>query len=300
MCCASWPTLWYLPSLACYEGVYVTGIHIVVSLPSPQYLSVKRPERFVKMIDIDVFHYVFLCTGLSVIATASEHCWSSKAWPSVLLGPTDLADPVGECSCTNLALISASALRMLQSPRLHVGDLSMALSLQDQYPSSTLPGKSFCRQAGNHTTVHLSQCHAIVFSGTADCTCFWRTSLSISIRYILTKSPYWTVTDLGAKVPGKWTAIFCVYLIITVVACTKEEVPEQALLSELPLHLRGEAVSCFLDSVFRQLEVFQHQRHQVLTLLASCLHPHTTLPGHNLSRQGSVADRIWILQSGKH
>ncbi len=55
----------------------------------------------------------------------------------------------------------------------------------------------------------------------------------------------------------------------------------------------------FLKDVFGQLEVFRHQRSNVLTLLASCLHPHTTLPGHNLSRQGSAADRLWILQAGK-
>ncbi|KAK9842771.1 hypothetical protein WJX74_002162 [Apatococcus lobatus] len=78
-----------------------------------------------------------------------------------------------------------------------------------------------------------------------------------------------------------------------------EEVPEQSLLNELPLQLRGEAVNCFLDSVFKGLEVFRHQRPDVLTLLASCLHPHTTLPGHNLSREGSIADRLWILQSGR-
>lgn len=77
-----------------------------------------------------------------------------------------------------------------------------------------------------------------------------------------------------------------------------EEVPEQALLRELPLQLRGEAVNCFLESVFRELGVFQNQRQDVLTLLASCLHPHTTLPGHNLSREGSPADRLWILQKG--
>ena len=78
-----------------------------------------------------------------------------------------------------------------------------------------------------------------------------------------------------------------------------EEVPEQSLLNELPLQLRGEAINCFLDSVFRGLAVFQNQRHDVLTLLASCLHPHTTLPGHNLSREGSPADRLWILQTGE-
>ena len=74
--------------------------------------------------------------------------------------------------------------------------------------------------------------------------------------------------------------------------------PEQALLRELPLQLRGEAVNCFLESVFKGLEVFRYQRRDVLTLLASCLHPHTTLPGHNLSREGSPADRLWILQKG--
>ena len=77
-----------------------------------------------------------------------------------------------------------------------------------------------------------------------------------------------------------------------------EEVPEQSLLNELPLQLRGEAVNCFLSGVFEKMEVFRHQRKEVLTLLASCLHPHTTLPGHNLSRQGSPADRLWILQTG--
>ena len=78
-----------------------------------------------------------------------------------------------------------------------------------------------------------------------------------------------------------------------------EEVPEQALLNELPGTLKGEMVDFFLRATFQDIDVFRNQRPEVLTMLACCLHPHTTLPGHNLSRQGSRAEKIWILQSGK-
>ncbi|KAK9832375.1 hypothetical protein WJX74_008047 [Apatococcus lobatus] len=78
-----------------------------------------------------------------------------------------------------------------------------------------------------------------------------------------------------------------------------EEVPEQALLNELPGALKGEMVDFFLRATFQDIDVFRKQRPEVLTMLACCLHPHTTLPGHNLSRQGSRAEKIWILQSGR-
>lgn len=77
-----------------------------------------------------------------------------------------------------------------------------------------------------------------------------------------------------------------------------EEIDENALLDELPLDLKRDIIYNATKKLMENINIFRQVDKATRKLLAGRLRPITVLPGHELVRQGEIADSLFMLEEG--
>ncbi|GMH46030.1 hypothetical protein BSKO_13994 [Bryopsis sp. KO-2023] len=77
------------------------------------------------------------------------------------------------------------------------------------------------------------------------------------------------------------------------------EYSEAQLLGELPVALRSEIILSLVGPTLRRLRMFRGLTERLLEVAAGRLSPVSVAPGHEICRQGDVAERVLILTEGK-
>ena len=67
---------------------------------------------------------------------------------------------------------------------------------------------------------------------------------------------------------------------------------------ELPAQLKAEVAWFLLEDVIVKSEVLQQLRPAAKHQLAGRMVPRFIITGHDICRQGDLADKLWILQEG--